>query len=70
MKSKIEKARPTTAVPVTTMEEVPVLSAHEREELLTALDDASADIREGRGLDHDPEQFKDRLTRAYRAAKR
>jgi hypothetical protein len=62
--------RRTTTVPVTTMEEVPVLSAKERTALTTALKDAEARVKAGEGVDYEPQSFKDRLLRIYRNGKR
>ena len=56
------KRRRTTMVPVTAMEEVPVLSANkERAELTASLKDAEARVKAGKGVDYDPKTFKDRL---------
>ena len=57
-------------VPVTTMEEIPVLSAKERGKLLTSLKQAAARVKAGKAVDYDPETFKSRLIRIYRGAKR
>lgn len=59
------KRRRTTMVPVTTMEEVPVLDNSERAELLGSLKEAEADIKGGKGAEYDPRTFKDRLVRTY-----
>jgi hypothetical protein len=69
MTSKVStkgKRRRTTMMPVTTMEEVPVPSPKEREQLLQALRQAETRIRGGEGVDHDPKTFKRRLVRIYR----
>jgi hypothetical protein len=60
------KSRRTTTVPVTTMEEIPVLSEKERGELITSLHEAEARIKVGEGVEHDSKAFKDRLVRVYR----
>jgi hypothetical protein len=65
-----DKRRRTTMVPVTTMEEIPVLSSKEREQLLRSLKQAQARIKAGKGVDYDPKTFKDRLLSIYRAGKR
>jgi hypothetical protein len=65
-----DKRRRTTVVPVTTMEEIPVLSARERAELLGSLEAAEARIKAGKAIDYDPKKFKDRLIGIYRARKR
>ena len=57
-------------VPVTTMEEVPVLSERERAELRSALEQARAQVDAGQAVDHDSQTFKDRLIGIFRAAKR
>jgi hypothetical protein len=64
------KRRRTTMVPVTTMEEIPVLSEEERAKLLISLKQAEARIKGGRAVDYDPKTFKDRLVRIYRGSKR
>ena len=65
-----DKRRRTTMVPVTTMEELPVLSAKERAELRASLEQAEARIKAGQGIDYDPKTFKRRLTDIYRGVKR
>jgi hypothetical protein len=60
----------TEMVPVTTMEEVPVLDALERAELLESLERASAEVKAGAATEYDPKSFKDRLLRIYRDRKR
>ena len=62
--------RRTTMVPVTTMEEIPVLSEKERAELTTSLKAAEARVKAGKGIDYDPKTFKDRLVGIYRGDKR
>jgi len=64
------KRRRTTMVPVTTMEEVPVLSDEERTELLASLREAEARVEAGEAIDYDPKTFKERLIAIYRRAKR
>jgi hypothetical protein len=64
------KNRRTTMVPVTTMEEVPVLSDGERAELLKSLKDAEARVKAGKAADYDPKTFKKRLVEIYRGSKR
>jgi hypothetical protein len=58
--------RRTTMVPVTTMEELPVLDDKERAELLASLTDAEARIKAGESIDYDPATFKSRLIDIYR----
>ena len=62
--------RTTTMVPVTTMEEIPVLSEEERAELVASLKEAEARINAGQATDYDPLTFKQRLIDIYRSAKR
>jgi hypothetical protein len=57
-------------VPVTTMEELPILTDAERAELLASLKEAEGEIEAGRGVDYDPKTFKNRLLRIYHRAKR
>jgi hypothetical protein len=64
------KRRRTTMVPVTTMEEIPVLSDKERAELLASLKEAEARVKAGKAVDYDPKTFKQRLLRIYRGRKR
>lgn len=65
--AKTATTRRRRTVPVTTMEEVPVLSAKERE-LRTRLEQAEARIAAGEGVDYDPTTFRKRLTDIYRGA--
>jgi hypothetical protein len=53
-----DKRRRTTSVPVTTMEEIPVLSDKGRAELVASLKDAEARIKRGEGIEYDPTTFK------------
>jgi hypothetical protein len=62
--------RRTTMVPVTTMEEIPVLTDGERAELLASLKEAEAQIAAGNYSEYDPKEFRARFMRAYRGAKR
>jgi hypothetical protein len=55
------KARRTTMVAVTTMEEAAILSEKERAEMIRALKAAEARIAAGQYVEHDPETFMDRL---------
>ena len=57
-------------VPVTTMEEIPVLREEERSALLTSLKEAEARAKAGEAIDYDAKTFKDRLRGIYRGAKR
>jgi hypothetical protein len=64
-----DKSRRTATPPVTAMEEIPVLSEHKREELLTSLKEAKARAAAGQAADCDPATFKDRLIGIYRGGK-
>jgi hypothetical protein len=65
-----DKRRRTTTVPVTTMEEIPVLSERERADLVASLEEAEARAKAGEGIDYDPKTFKKRLIDIYRGGKR
>ena len=65
-----DKRRRTTMVPVTTMEELPVLSDKERADLHAALEQAEGRIKAGHGVDYDSKTFKRRLIDIYRGVKR
>jgi hypothetical protein len=65
-----EKRRRTTMAPVTTVEEIPVLSETERADLLASLQEAEARVEAGQAVDYDPGMFKQRLVGLYRGAKR
>ena len=56
--------------PVATMEEIPLLDAREREELLGSLKNAEAEIEAGKGVAYDPKSFRNRLLRIYRGKDR
>jgi hypothetical protein len=64
------KTRRTTMVPVTTMEEVPVLSEAERTDLLKSLKEAEARTKAGEAADYDPKTFTKRLIEIYRGSRR
>ena len=70
MTTKTKPERRTTSVPVTTMEEVPVLDARERADLLDTLREAGADIAAGKGIAYQPKRFRDRLLSLYRGTTR
>jgi len=57
-------------VPVTTMEEVPVLTPEERTTLITSLEEAEARVKAGQFIEHDPATLKDRLLNIHRQGKR
>lgn len=65
-----DKRRRTTMVPVTTMEEIPVLTDDEREALLASLKEAEAQIEAGDYSEYDQKKFRERFMRVYRAKKR
>jgi hypothetical protein len=66
-----KRKRPnTTMVPVTTMEEIPVLSEKEMAELRASLRRAESRIKVGKGIDYDSHAFKQRLMNIYRGGKR
>jgi hypothetical protein len=64
------KQHRTTMVPVTTMEEIPILSEEEREELLVSLKQAEARVDAGQAVDYDRRSFRERLIAIYRGSKR
>ena len=68
-KAATREKRRTTMVPVTTMEEIPVLSEAERDELLKSLREAEARAKAGQTTEYDPKTFKDRLIAIYRRSK-
>jgi len=60
-------------IPIVTMEEVPVLSAAEREDFMAGLREAEEDIAAGRGTPFDPDTFVEDMMRrraAYLATKK
>ena len=63
-----DKRRRTAMVPVTTTEEIPVLSDKERAELTTSLKEAEARVKAGKAIDYDPKTFRDPLVGIYRGA--
>ncbi|MFZ5691890.1 MAG: hypothetical protein ACOY5F_11620 [Pseudomonadota bacterium] len=58
--------RTTTMVPVTTMEELPVLTEGERAKLLADLKAAEAEIASGHYTELDADAFRQRLLDIYR----
>jgi hypothetical protein len=64
------KQHRTTMVPVTTMEEIPILSDQEREDLLDSLRQAEARVKAGEAIDYDRKSFRERLIAIYRGSKR
>lgn len=69
-KAAANDKRRTTMVPVTTMEELPVLSDKERADLRASLEEAEGRIEAGQGVDYDARTFKRRLLDIYRGVKR
>jgi hypothetical protein len=65
-----DKRRRTTSVPVTTMEDIPILTDAERADLLASLKEAEAQIKDGDCTDYDRKKFRDRFMRIYRGRKR
>ena len=62
MSTTIDQKFPRTVmIPVTTMEEMPVLSEAERAELIASLQEAEAEIAAGHYTVHDPATFVERL---------
>lgn len=70
MTTQTKPGRRTTAVPVTTMEDVPVLDEREGAELLAALRQAEAEVASGEGTAYEPKRFRDRLLGIYRGNRR
>ena len=64
------KMRRTTMMPVTTMEEVPVVSDTERDDMISSLKAAEARIAAGQYVEHDPDTFVERLMDIRAAALR
>jgi hypothetical protein len=64
------KPHRTAMVPVTTMEELPLLTEAERADLLVSLKEAEASVKAGQGVEHDPDTFVDRLIAIRNTAKR
>ena len=62
--------RRTTIVPVTTMEEIPVLSDKERAEFIDSLNEAERRMQGGDAIEYNSKTFKDRLVSIYRGGKR
>jgi hypothetical protein len=64
-----DKPKRTTLIPVTTMEEVPVLSAGQRAELAASLAEAEREIAEGRGAPYDTEETRQHFMRGFEGRK-
>ncbi|HMK91300.1 MAG TPA: hypothetical protein VK446_16920 [Methylocystis sp.] len=58
-----DKTVRTILIPVTTMEEVSVLSTKERAELFVSLAEAEREIAEGRGAPYDGAEMRERFMR-------
>ena len=56
-------------IPVTTMEEVPILSESERDEMIASLKAAEARIAAGQFVTYDAQAFHDRFVGVYQAAR-
>lgn len=65
-----QKSQRTIVVPVTTMEEIPVLTPQERAEFIDSLEVAEARVEAGEFVEYDPETFEDRLLDIHRNGKR
>jgi hypothetical protein len=65
-----QKSHRTALVPITTMEEIPVLTAQERAEFIDTLEAAEARIEGGDFVEYDPEAFEDRLLDIERNTRR
>jgi hypothetical protein len=70
MTTQAKHQRRTTMVPVTTMEELPVLDGKERGELLDTLKRSEDEVAAGKALGYEPKRFVERLLRIYRGKKR
>ena len=64
-KTANQKKRRVTVAPVTTMEELPVLTPAERAEFIDSLEDAQAQIDAGNFMEYEPEAFKNWLLDTY-----
>ena len=69
-KASKDQRRRTTIVPVTTMEEIPVLSDKERADFIDALNEAERRLHAGDAIEYGSKTFKDRLVGIYRGGKR
>jgi hypothetical protein len=68
--SAAAKSRRTIRAPVTTMEELEILSDAERAEMIVSLESAEARIAAGQFVEHDPDTFVERLLEARASALR
>jgi hypothetical protein len=69
MSNILDNRQPTTLIPVTTMEEVAVLSADQRTALLASLADAEREITEGRGALYDSEELRRHFMQGFESRK-
>jgi hypothetical protein len=60
----------TAMVPVTTMEELPLLTEAERADMLASLKEAEAGVEAGQYVEHDPKTFVDHLLAIRNTARR
>jgi hypothetical protein len=65
-----QKSHGTALVPITTMEEIPVLTAQERAEFIDTLEAAEARIEGGDFVEYDAQAFEDRLLDVERKTRR
>jgi hypothetical protein len=68
--SQSTSGRRVTSVPVTTMEELPLLSDREEAELRRELAIAEDELKAGAGIAYEPKRFRERLLRIFRSAPR
>ena len=69
MTTVADKTPRTTLIPVTTMEEVPVLSNEQRAELVASLAEAEREIAEGRGAPYDSIEMRQHFMRGFEGRK-
>jgi hypothetical protein len=62
--SRRSSSQPSVLVPVTTMEEISVLTLAERKSLRASLDAAELDIASGKGAPYDREELRSHFERA------
>jgi hypothetical protein len=62
--SRRSSSQPSVLVPVTTMEEISVLTPAERKSLRVSLDAAELDIASGKGAPYDREELRSHFERA------
>jgi len=64
-KSTLRTKQRVTVAPVTTMEEVPILTSAERAEFIESLEKAQAQIKAGDFMEYEAEAFKQWLLAVY-----